>query len=260
MNNDNILTQHREGRVLVLTLNRPDKRNAINTALLDAIEAAFAQPLDDVGAILLRGDGPCFCAGLDLTERLESPRKSAFDTVRHSRRWHRVFESIQFGPVPVVAALHGAVVGGGLELAAATHVRVSEASTFFQLPEGQHGIFVGGGASVRVPRIIGAGRMVEMMLTGRRVDANEGLRLGLSHYVVEQGDGYRTALELAKRIAGNAEISNFAIVQAIPRINDMATADGLFTESLVASLSRSTNAADERMARFRRSDDTVVNN
>jgi (methylthio)acryloyl-CoA hydratase len=82
---------------------------------------------------------------------------------------------------------------------------------------------------MRVPRIIGAGRMVEMMLTKRRVDANEGLKLGLTHYVVEQCDGDRVALDLATRIAGNAQNSNFANVQAIPHINDLATADGLLT-------------------------------
>ena len=87
--------------------------------------------------------------------------------------WHRAFDHLQFGRVPVVAVLHGAVVGGGLELACAAHVRVAETSTFYALPEGQRGIFVGGGASVRVPRLIGAHRMADMMLTGRVYSAEE---------------------------------------------------------------------------------------
>ena len=92
--------------------------------------------------------------------------------------WHRAFERIERGRVPVVAVLKGAVVGGGLELAAAAHIRVAEPSAFYALPEGQRGLFVGGGASVRVPRLIGAHRMADMMLTGRVLDADEGHAAG----------------------------------------------------------------------------------
>ena len=124
--------------------------------------------------------------------------------------WHRVFERIEFGRVPVVAVLHGAVVGGGLELAAAAHVRVAERSAYYALPEGSRGIFVGGGGSVRLPRLIGVSRMMDMMLTGRVYDAEEGQALGLSHYLVEPGKGLAKGIELAKRIAGNAPLTNFA--------------------------------------------------
>jgi enoyl-CoA hydratase/carnithine racemase len=88
------------------------------------------------------------------------------------------FEAVEHGRVPVVAAVHGAVVGGGLELALTAHVRVAEPGAFYALPEGRLGIFVGGGASVRAGRILGADRMREMMLTGRRIMADEGQRLG----------------------------------------------------------------------------------
>src|SRR3546814_4783914 len=87
--------------------------------------------------------------------------------------WHEAFRHIQFGRVPVIAVLHGAVIGGGLELAAATHVRIAEPSSFYALPEGQRGIFVGGGGSVRIPRLIGVARMMDMMLTGRVYDRSE---------------------------------------------------------------------------------------
>ena len=99
--------------------------------------------------------------------------------------WHRAFHEIEFGRVPVVAALKGAVIGGGLELALSAHLRVAESSAFYALPEGQRGIFVGGGASVRLPRLIGVSRMRDMMLTGRVHDAESGERLGLSHRTVE---------------------------------------------------------------------------
>ncbi len=83
--------------------------------------------------------------------------------------------------------LHGAVVGGGLELAAAAHVRVAERSAYYALPEGSRGIYVGGGGSVRLPRLIGVARMTDMMLTGRSYDAEEGQAIGLTHYLVEPG-------------------------------------------------------------------------
>src|SRR6202020_3651428 len=97
---------------------------------------------------------------------------------------------------PVVTAMQGALIGGALEVATATHVRVADATAFYQLPEGRRGFYVGGGASVRVAKIIGSGRMVEMMLTGRRLDAEAGERLGLSHSLVEPGKALDKGMEL----------------------------------------------------------------
>jgi enoyl-CoA hydratase/carnithine racemase len=164
--------------------------------------------------------------------------------------WHRVFERIEDGPVPVVAALKGAVVGGGLELAAAAHIRVAERSTFYALPEGQRGLFVGGGAAVRVPRLIGVSRMVDMMLTGRRYDAEEGVAVGLSQYVVEDGSGLERALELADRIAGNAPQTNFAVISALPRIAEANPREGYLMESLMAAINQGTDDAKLRIHEF----------
>ncbi len=112
--------------------------------------------------------------------------------------------------MPVIAVLHGAVVGLGLELAAAAHIRVAERDAFYALPEGIRGIFVGGGAAVRVPRLIGVPRMMDMMLTGRTYGAEEGVALGLSQYLVERGQGLAKGIELAERISTNAPLSNYA--------------------------------------------------
>ena len=164
---------------------------------------------------MLHGDGDHFSAGLDLSElRINSIE----DGVRHSSSWHRIFNKMEFGQVPIVAVLHGAVVGGGLELAATAHVRIAERSTFYALPEGVRGIFVGGGGSVRVPRLIGTSRMMEMMLTGHVLPAEEGQALGLSHYLVGDGEGLAKALDLAGKIAKNSWVTNFGIIQALPRI------------------------------------------
>ena len=99
--------------------------------------------------------------------------------------------------------LHGAVVGGGLELAAAAHVRVAERSAYYALPEGSRGIYVGGGGSVRLPPLIGVARMMDMMLTGRTYSAEEGQAFGLTTYLVENGKGFAQGFELAQRIAGH---------------------------------------------------------
>jgi enoyl-CoA hydratase/carnithine racemase len=150
----------------------------------------------------------------------------------------------------VVAVLHGAVVGGGLELASAAHIRVAERSSFYGLPEGQRGLFVGGGGSARIPRLIGIARMSDMMLTGRVHDAEEGQRIGLSQYLVDDEQGLATAFELARKIASNAPLSNFAVMHALPRIAEQGQAAGLFTESLMAAIAQADDAAKQRMRDF----------
>lgn len=241
------LTIESKGPIAVVGLNRPQKRNAINDDLIAELHAFFSAVPEDTRVVVLHGHGEHFSSGLDLSEHRD---RDAFEVMMHSQGWHRAFALIQSGRTPVVAAMHGAVVGGGLELAASTHVRVAEHGTFYALPEGQRGIYVGGGASVRVAGIIGAGRMGEMMLTGRSYSAEEGQGLGLSHHLVEPGQALAKALALAERIASNAPLSNFAIMQALPRIADMSAADGLFTESLMAALVQTSGDAQERMRAF----------
>lgn len=236
-----------EGRIGILTLSRPEKYNAINHGLLTEIEAYFDNLAEDVGAVVIRSSGRHFCAGLDLLEHSE---RDAAQAMLECRRWHRVFDKIEFGRVPVIAALNGGVLGGGLELAMTAHVRVSQTDTFYELPEGRRAIFVGGGASVRVGRVIGAGRMTEMMLTGRRYGAEEGLRLGLAHYLEPEEGAFPRAMELAQRVTENAPLSNFMMMQALPRIADMSAGDGLFTESLAAALAQSAPEARAGMRAF----------
>lgn len=236
-----------DGEIAHLRLNRPEKRNAINNGLLQELEAAFDDLPTRAKVVVISGEGAHFSAGLDLSEHQV---RSPFEVLQHSQWWHRVFNKVQFGGRPVVSALHGAVVGGGLELATSTHVRVAEAGTFYQLPEGQRGIFVGGGASVRVSRLIGADRMTEMMLTGRIYDAEAGQRLGFSHYLVGEGEALPEALRLARQIATNAPLSNWASITAVAQIGDMSLGGGLYTESLAAALAQSSDEANRRMQEF----------
>jgi len=235
------------GSLVHLRLNRPAKRNAVNDALVKQLHTAMINLPAEARALVLSGEGEQFCAGLDLSEMSE---RSTFDGVAHSRMWHAAMDAVQFGPVPVVAVLHGAVVGGGLELAASCHVRVAESSAFYGLPEGQRGLFVGGGGSARIPRLIGTARMTDMMLTGRVYDAHEGHAIGISHYLVQPGEGLAKALALAERIAANAPLSNFAVMHALPRIADMAQDEGLFVESLMAAIASGDEAAKLRVRAF----------
>jgi enoyl-CoA hydratase/carnithine racemase len=236
-----------EGPVAILTMDRPEKRNAMCDGLLAAIDAFYASPPADVRVAILTGSGGHFCSGLDLSEH---EARDAEGTMRHSRNWHRVMDQIRLGGLVTVSAMEGAVIGGGLELATATHVRIAEPSVIFQLPEGRRGIFVGGGASVGVGRILGPDRMLEMMLTGRKYGAEEGLRLGLCHYAVAAGAGLALARDLAARIAANAPLSNYVMVQALTRIADMPRAEGLFTESLCAALTQTSPDAAEGLRAF----------
>lgn len=231
------------GPVAVLRLTRAERRNALNITLVEQLEAFFGQPPAGVRAAALLADGDHFCAGLDLAENRD---RTPFEGMENSQHWHRAFERIELGRIPVVSA----VIGGGLELALATHVRVADATAFYALPEGRLGIFVGGGGSVRIARVLGADRMRELMLTGRRLTADHGQRLGLSHELTEAGAGEDRALELAAQIAANAPLNNQLILAALPRIADMSSGDGLWAESLAAALTQSTEDAAEGMRAF----------
>ena len=236
-----------EDGIATLTMNRPGKRNAMCDELLNAIDAFFSAPPEGVKVVILTGVEGHYCSGLALSEHQQ---RDAEGTMRHSRGWHAIMDKIQYGGLPVVSAMFGAVIGGGLELATSTHVRIAEPSTIFQLPEGKRGIYVGGGASVRVGRILGADRMVEMMLTGRKYGAEEGLALGLTHYSVGEGEAMALARKLAGQIASNAPLSNYIMIQAISRIEDMDKAGGLFTESLCAALTQTSPHAVEGLQAF----------
>lgn len=236
-----------DGDIATIVFNRPEKRNAMNDALVAALDAFFSSPPQGVNAVILRGEGGHFCAGLDLAEH---EHRAPIDGVHHSRNWHRVSELMEFGGLPVISLLTGAVIGGGLEIAAATHVRIAEPCVQFQLPEGRRGIFVGGGATVRVGRLIGSDRMREMMLTGRRYSAAEGLALGFAHYTVQAGEGLALAKDLARRIADNAPFSNYLMINALARIGDMPRESGLFTESLAAAMSQTSEGAKEGLRAF----------
>lgn len=244
---DDVLFVEIKGAIAHLTLNRPEKRNALNDDLVAALGAYFSAVPEAVRAIVVSGAGGHFSSGLDLSQHVA---RQPLEVMAHSRNWHRVMAQIAHSPVPVVAAMSGAVMGGGLEFGAACHVRVAETSVRFQMPEGLRGIFVGGGGSVRISRLIGPDRLTEMMLTGRTYSGTEGERLGLAHYVVPEGQALDKAFELADRIAKNSPTINAFIIQAIAQIGSMPPEAGLYAESLTAALSQTGPDAEEGLRAF----------
>lgn len=247
MADEPVVTREIRDNLAIITLNRPEKRNALSNRIFVALKDAFTDIPESAEVVIITGNGDHFCAGLDLAEYKLTP---AYEGMLYSRWGHKLFDSIQYCGRPVIAAMHGAVIGGGLELASCAHIRVADRTTFYQLPEGRRGIFLGGGGTVRIARLIGVGRLTEMMLTGRRIDVDKGEQLGLSHYVVEPGKSMETALEIAANVAANAKISNYMMLNALSMIEDMPAQAGLFAEAVAQALTLTSPEAQQGIDAF----------
>jgi (methylthio)acryloyl-CoA hydratase len=234
--------------IAAVTLSRPSKRNALDLPTIEELIDIFSLlPRIGVRAAVLRAQGDHFCAGLDLFEHHTEDR-SASDFMFVCLRWHEAFNKMEYGGVPIIAALKGAVVGGGLELASSAHIRVADASTYFALPEGQRGLFTGGGATIRVADLVGKARMIDMMLTGRVYVKEEAVNVGLCQYLVD--DSEARAFELARLAAQNPPLSNFAICSAISHLQNMSGLDAAYAESVVAGIINTQPASRDRLAAF----------
>ncbi len=246
---ENLITDERDNGVFVVKLNRPEKRNALDVATIEEMVSFFGSAHQNgVRAVVLAGEGDHFCAGLDLVEHWKADR-SPDEFMHVCLRWHEAFNKMEYGGVPIIAALQGAVVGGGLELASAAHLRVIDQSTYFALPEGQRGIFTGGGATIRVSDMIGKCRMIDMILTGRVYQGQEAVNLGLAQYMTE-GSSFEKALELADKVAQNLQLTNYAICSAISHLNNMSGMDASYAEAVVAGVVNTQTAARERLEAF----------
>jgi enoyl-CoA hydratase/carnithine racemase len=244
----NLLVDRQPDGVWIVTLNREDKRNALNAETIEELVTLFSGAMTaGARAIVLAGAGAHFCAGLDLVEHHKADRSPA-EFWQLCLRWHEAFNKMEYGGVPVIAALKGAVVGGGLELASAAHIRVADATTYFGLPEGQRGLFTGGGATIRVTGLIGKARMVDMMLTGRVYQGQEAIDLGLAQYLVPESLAH--AIQLARRCAENLPLTNFAICSAISHIQNMSALDAAYVEACVAGVVNTQPEARARLQAF----------
>jgi enoyl-CoA hydratase/carnithine racemase len=245
-----IVTYEQRGNVALIGINRADKRNAINAAVLEGLSEAAVRAAHDARAAVLFGHGSNFSAGLDLAWLAERLQEGGFYTSPvQGSLWHRAFNLISRSGIPFVSALHGPVIGGGLELACATHIRVAADTAVFGLPEGQRGIFVGGGGTVWVQRVIGYATMADMMLTGRILSCEKAHRARVMQYVVPAGEQIDRALAIAEKIAGNTPLTNWQITNLLPRINDLSHDDGLFMEFLNSNLAKPPET-QERLRKF----------
>ncbi|MEL7099180.1 MAG: crotonase/enoyl-CoA hydratase family protein [Pseudomonadota bacterium] len=237
-----------EAGVVELTLARGAKRNALNAETVEELIEVFSTlPRRGARAVVLTAEGDHFCAGLDLVEHHDADRRPE-DFMHLCLRWHEAFNKMEYGGVPVIAALKGAVVGGGLELASSAHIRVADASTYFALPEGTRGLFTGGGATIRVADLVGKARMIDMMLTGRTYRGQEAMDVGLTQYLVE--DSLTEARALAQRAAQNLPLTNFAICSGISHMQNMSGLDAAYAESVLAGVVNTQKDARERLDAF----------
>jgi len=193
-----------EPEILLVVLNRPDKLNAINSRMLDEIDEVFRMANSELGvrAVVISGKGRAFSAGADLKE-LSSGKESALSLIK---RGHEVFRRIEEGK-PTVAAVNGIALGGGLELALATDVRIASEEARFGHPEVRLGIFPGWGGAWRLPRFIGRGRALELILSGRVIDAREALEIGLVNEIAKPEDLLQTSLKIASELCERAPLA-----------------------------------------------------
>jgi enoyl-CoA hydratase/carnithine racemase len=236
-----------DGDVAVVRLARVAKRNALDDETIRGIETLFHDLPAGVQAVVFSARGEHFSAGLDLSTLVGT---TPLESLHHSKLWYRAFDTMQYAGVPVIAALHGAVIGGGLELAAAAHIRVADTTAYYALPEAQRGIFLGGGGSVRITRLIGAARTMDLMLTGRIYTAEEGHQAGISQYLVAAGGAEARALELARCTTTLPPLSVYGILQAIPRNAEATPETGYLLENLMTALASADPAAQARVADF----------
>jgi enoyl-CoA hydratase/carnithine racemase len=212
---DTAVEIERQAGVAWITLHRPAAINAINDSIRHHVPVAL-QALDsdpDVRVIVIRGAGERgFCAGADLKERtaVQNPRDARVLQARTT--WIEAFDRVA---KPIIAAIHGFCLGGGFEIALACDLRIASADALFALPETGLGLIPGGGGTQRLPRIIGLGRALDMLLTGERIDANEALRMGLiSRLVPDQAALATETAALAARIAARPQVATCFVKEA----------------------------------------------
>ena len=238
------------GEVAVITVNRPDKLNALNAETVNELRTALEQVADDDGvrAVLLTGAGEkSFVAGADIAELAQMTPLSGIDV---SRQGQDAFRFLEMMRKPVIAAVNGFALGGGLELALACHFRLASENAKFGLPEVKLGIIPGYGGTVRLPRVVGRGRALELMLTGDMIDAQEAYRIGLVNHVYPQSELLAAAEQLAKKIASNGPVAVALAIEAVDNGYHASTEDALRLEANLFGLLASTKDMREGMGAF----------
>jgi enoyl-CoA hydratase len=219
-----------QDRVATLTVNRPDKLNALNAALIGELGEAIdeMQSRDDVGGIILTGGGRAFVAGADISELANV---SALEGKRLARRGQEIFRRFETSPKPTVAAVNGFALGGGCELAMACQIRIASEAAKFGQPEVKLGLIPGYGGTQRLPRLVGRGRALQLLLTGEMIDAQEAYRIGLVNRVVAADQLLPAATAMIQQMLMNAPLGVAACIDAVDRGVDMPLDDALMLEA-----------------------------
>jgi enoyl-CoA hydratase len=236
-------------RIATITVNRPDKLNALNSGTIAELGAAIddARVRQDVGGVILTGAGRAFIAGADISE-LQG--QSPFVAKGRSRAGQDVFRRYEMCPKPVIAAVNGFALGGGCELAMACHVRIASEHAKFGQPEVKLGILPGYGGTQRLPRLIGKGRALQLLMTGEMIDAEEALRIGLVNRVVHAAELIGVAQIMLKQIMQNAPLAVALSIEAVDRGLGMTLDEGLTLEANHFGLLAATDDMKEGMSAF----------
>jgi enoyl-CoA hydratase/carnithine racemase len=224
----------KRGRAAWVTLNRPDVVNAFNVAMRDDLFEVLAAVRhdDEVRALVFSGTGRAFCAGADLTEFGTAPSPTAARRIRYARD---VWERLADLPIPKVASLHGFVIGSGLELALLCDLRIAAEGTTFRLPEARLGMIPAAGGTQTLPRMVGVGRALSIILTGRVVDAAEAERSGIVSWVVPVERIEEETADLVERLCELEPIVVSAVLRAVNQGYDLPLSQGIRLESRLAA-------------------------
>ncbi len=244
-----VLTVEREGRVALLTVNRPDKLNALNQAVRDAVVETLPRLADDdsVGAVVITGAGEkSFIAGADIGE---FAGRSPFDQ-REAMASPRIFDVMASFPKPVIAMINGFCLGGGCELALSCDLRVASEGARFGQPEINLGLIPGGGGTQRLSRLVGVGQSMRLILTGDMISAQEAREIGLVELVFAADELREKTLELAGKIAAKSPLTLKIAKEAIRASERMSIDDGIAYERDLFCLAFSTEDKEEGVAAF----------
>lgn len=243
------LTYEVSDRIATITVNRPDKLNALNDRVIaelgEAIDAAIADA--NVGGVILTGAGRAFVAGADISELTQ---QSAVGLKALSQRGQRMMRRWETSPKPTIAAINGFSLGGGCELAMCCHVRIASEAAKFGQPEVKLGLPPGYGGTQRLPRLVGRGRALQLLLTGEMIDAQEAFRIGLVNKVVPAGDLMTTTRTMLSTMIANAPLALASCIELVDRGYDIALEEALTLEATAFGMLAATDDMKEGTRAF----------
>jgi enoyl-CoA hydratase/carnithine racemase len=244
------LQAERKGSALIVKLNRPDRRNAVSLKMMAEIISAVKAAEDDAESrtIILYGGQDYFSAGADLTEAVQI--KTATDGTRYFNQWHALNATLENSSKPIIAAIEGFCMTGGLELALAADLRVAGDGSTFAITSARIGTVAGAGGTQRLPRVVGIGNALDVLFAAEPIDAREALRIGLINRLTERGGALEKALEMAALYATRAPLSLAFVKRAVHRGMQMDLASAIEFETFLVTTVYGTQDKQEGITAF----------